>query len=225
MEANIYYNPKNQTLFVTSNFDEIQRNMDLGIDPRIDYLKLSVSDIGKFIIKGIGFDKIDNQYFQSIKGILSTHRFEGVAFHHTNIDLSGINIDTDHIVIGDNCNLNLSSLSIKNLNEITFLSLKTFKGTIMDKIDSVKKITLWYTGAKSNTFLSIMPNLEVVEINHGSMISLDLLGNASIRILQLHYCRKLEKVLLNPRHNFEKVIIEGCKNLDLSNLGTNLIKL
>lgn len=224
MDANIYYIKNNHTLFITSTFAEIQRNMDLGINPQLEYLKIEISDVANYIIKAIGFDKVDDLYFQSIKDIFANNRYEGVAFHNCAINLTGICIDTEHLVVGDSCKINFTKENFKNLKEITFLSMKSYKGRIIYNISYVKKITAWYVGLKSELVLSLMPNLEELVINHGSMTTLDLLANPKLRVVGLHYCRKLEKVVINSEQKIEKVVVENCKNLDINNLGPNIFK-
>ncbi|MGD1319266.1 hypothetical protein [Chryseobacterium sp. 2R14A] len=221
MDTNIYYIPKHQGILITSNFAEIQRRMDIGMNPKIEFIKISVLDIGKYKIKSFGFEKVNNDYFQSIKEIFSKYHFEAVAFHETTADLSDVILDTEHLIIGDKSKINLSEKNFKNLKEITFLSLKTFKGKILDKFEKVEKLILWYENQKSNIILENFPNLKEFYIYNGSIVELNLTENQSIERLQLHRCTKLEKVVLPPKIQLKKVIIEACNKLDTSNLPAN----
>lgn len=218
MENNIYYNPENNGVFVTSNYAEIQKRMDLGIDPKVAYRKISVSDFDSFTIKSIGFDGVDNLYFQGIKDIFANHEFEAVAFHASVADLSDVVLNVKHLVVGDNSKINIAEESFRNLEEITFLSVKTFKGKILDKIGSVTKLILWYENSKTNAILSMFPNLKELYIYNGSLIQLDLTANALLERLQLHRCLKLEKVNVPFDNHLQKVIVESCNKLDRSNL-------
>lgn len=218
MATNIYYLPKEQSIFITSGFAEIQRRMDIGMYPITEYIQTSILDLNQYVIKGIGFDKVDNDYFQTIKEIFSKYHFETVAFHETTADLSDIVLDVDHLIVGDKSKINLSEKNFKNLEEITFLSVKTFKGKILDKFESVKKLILWYENKKSNNILESFPNLKEFYIYNGSIVELDLSENPHIERLQLHRCIKLEKVILPTNIHLKKVIVEACNKLDTSNL-------
>lgn len=50
------------------------------------------------------------------------------------------------------------------------------------------------------------------------ILELDLRNNKDIERLDIHLCSKLEHILLVENHNLKKVLIENCKNLDVSNL-------
>lgn len=100
--------------------------------------------------------------------------------------------------------------NFENLKEITFLSVKTFKGKILDTLGSVEKLILWYENKKSNSILAMLHNIKEFYIYNGSLIELDLTGNPRLERLQLHRCLKLEKVVLNPSARLRNVIIESC---------------
>jgi len=218
MATNIYYIPKHQGILITSNFEEIQRRMDIGMNPKIEFIKISISDLDKYKIKGFGFEKIDNDYFKSIKEIFSKYHFEAIAFHETTADLSDVILDTEHLIVGDKSKINLSEKNFKNLKEITFLSVKTFKAKILDKFEKLEKLTLWYENKKSNDILEKFPNLKEFYIYNGSIVELDLTENPRVERLQLHLCIKLEKVILPPAMHLKKIIVESCNKLDTSNL-------
>lgn len=218
MATNIYYDPKNPGLLITSNFAEIKKWMDVGVNPMIDYKEISISEINNYKIKDIGFDKVDNDYFQSIKEIFSKYHFETVAFHETTADLSDIVLDVEHLIMGDKSKINLSEKNFKNLKEITFLSVKTFKGKILDKFKNVEKLILWYENKKANDILEHFPNLKEFYIYNGSIVELNLSKNPHIERLQLHLCIKMEKVILPTDIHLKKVIVEACNKLDTSNL-------
>lgn len=218
MDTNIYYIPDHQGILITSNFEEIQKRMDIGMDPVIDYIKISIGDISQYKIKGFGFDKIDNNYFQSIKEEISQYKFEAIAFHETTVDLSDVVLDVEHLIMGNNSKINLSSRNFKNLREITFLSVKTFKGKILDKFEDVKKLILWYENRKSNDVLEKFPNLKEFWINNGSIVELNITPNPFLEILELHRCLKLERVIIPPIVHLNRVIVVACNKLDTSNL-------
>jgi len=218
MATNIYYIPKEQSIFITSNFAEIQRRMDIGMYPITEYIQTSILDLNQYLIRGIGFDKIENVYFQSIKEIFSKYHFEAIAFHETTADLSDLVLNVEHLIIGDKSKINLSEKNFKNLKEITFLSVKTFKGKILGKFGNVKKLILWYENKKSNDLLEHFPNLKEFYIYNGAILKLTLTASPYIERLQLHRCIKLEKVILPPEMHLKKVIVEACSKLDTSNL-------
>lgn len=218
MDTNIYYTPEDKGVTITNNFAEIQKMMDLGINPKVEYIPITISDFSKYEIRGLGFEKVDNKYFQTIKSIFSELKLEVISFYESNIDLSDVLIDVQHLLIGDKSKVNLSDKNFKNLEEITFLSVKTFKGKISDKFENVKKLTLWYENQKSNIILEQFPNLEEFYIYNGSIVELNLTESPLIERLQLHRCLKMEKVILPPTIHLKKVIVEACNKLDTSNL-------
>ncbi len=222
MDTKIYYIPSSQGILITSDFAEIQNRMDIGMDPIIEYKQIELSDLKQYIIRAIGFQKVSAEYFEGIKEIISKFKFEAIAFHETTIDLSDVILDVEHLIIGDKSKINLSSKNFKNLKEITFLSVKTFKGKLLDTFDTVKKLILWYENKKSNEILLHFNHLKEFYIYNGSIPELDLTHNVEIERLQLHRCLKLEKVLLKPGHNLDYVIVEASNKLDISNLGDNV---
>lgn len=221
MATNIYYIPKDKGILITSDFADIQKRMDIGMDPITEYIQISISDFDKYIVKGFGFDKVDNDYFQSIKQEISKYHFEAIAFHESTIDLFDVVLDVKHLIVGDKSKINLSSNNFKNLKEITFLSVKTFKGKILDKFKNVEKLILWYENQKSNIILENFPNLKEFYIYNGSIVQLDLTENPLVERLQLHRALKMEKVLLPPTIHLKRVIVEACNKLDTSNLPIN----
>lgn len=218
MDSKIYYIPEFQGILITSDFAERQKRMDIGMDPKIDYIEIFISDINAYTFKSIGFDKVKNTCFQNVKHIFSKYKFEVISFHDTIADLSDVQIDAHHLIIGQKSKLNLSEKNFKSLNEITFLSLKTFKGKIIDKFEKVEKLTLWYENQKSNVILENFPNLTELYIYNSSATELDLTKNSLIEKLNLHRALKMEKVILPPMIHLKKVIIEACNKLDTSNL-------
>jgi hypothetical protein len=222
MDTNIYYNADSRGAIATSNFEEIQKRMDLGIDPKVDYKKISFSDFDKLKINDLGFEKIANEYFQQFATIFSKHEFETVSFHDSVIELSEGTLRAKQLIIGDNSKINLSVKNFANLEEITFLSLKTFKGKILDYIPSVKKMVIWYENNKANSILSKFSNLVELWINNGNLTELVLTENSALKTLHLNRCAKLEVVKLKTNQLLETVVVEGSKKLDTSNLGTNV---
>lgn len=218
MDTNIYYIPTLQGILVTSNFAEIQKRMDVGMDPKVEYKKILISELNNYNFKSIGFDKVKNDYFQSIKQIFSEYKFETISFYETFIDLSDLVINVQHLIIGDKSKINISEKNFSNLNEITFLSVKTFKGKILDKFEKVDKLILWYENQKSNIILESFPNLKEFYIYNGSTVKLNLINNPLIERLQLHRCIKMEKVILLTEIHLKKVIVEASTLLDTSNL-------
>ncbi|MEA1849675.1 hypothetical protein U9K52_12190 [Chryseobacterium sp. MHB01] len=218
MATNIYYIPKDRGILITSDFADIQKRMDIGMDPIKEYLQISISDFDKYSIRSFGFDKVDNNYFQNIKDEIIKYKFETIAFHESTIDLSNVIFDAKHLIVGDKSKINLSSNNFKNLKEITFLSVKTFKGKILDKFKKVEKLILWYENQKSNIILENFPNLKEFYIYNGSIVQLDLTENSLIERLQLHRALKLEKVILPQKVHLKRVVVEACNKLDTSNL-------
>ncbi|MBT2621908.1 hypothetical protein [Chryseobacterium sp. ISL-6] len=217
MDTNIYYIPEHKAVSITSNFAEEKKWMDLGVNPKIEYIPMTISDFSKYGIKGIGFTKVDNNYFQTIKGIFSDFNFNSVAFHNSTVDLSNVTIDVRELFIGDKSKIDISAKNFKNLKEVTFLSVKTFKGKVLSPLDSVEKAVLW-DSTKASTLPEMFPNLKELTINKGGLTELDLINNKNLERLDIRLCSKLERILLPDNHKLNYVFIENCKNLDVSNL-------
>jgi hypothetical protein len=217
MDTDIYYIPKYEGITITSNFAEIQKHMDIGMEPKIEYIPITTSDFSKYKIKGLGFDHVENDYFQSIKEIFSKYKFEAISFHGTKVDISDAILDVQHLLIGDKSKVNLSAENFTNLKEITFLDVKTFKGKVVNALNTVNKAVLW-SGTKESSIPEMLPNLKELTINKGSLTELDLRSNKHLERLDVHLCSKLERILLPDNHKLNYVFIENCKILDVSNL-------
>jgi hypothetical protein len=68
----------------------------------------------------------------------------------------------------------------------------------------------------------MFPNITELIVNKGNLTDLDLTKNENLEKLKIHYCSKLERILLPENHKLKEVVIENCKNLDLSNLPTEV---
>lgn len=217
MDTKLYYDIKNQGLLIISDFEEKQKLMDLGVDPKIEYKKINASEIINYKIKNVGFDRIQNELFQFIKDIFLGLKLKTVVFHESSVDLSDTIIDVQHLLIGEKSKIEISSKNFKYLEEITFLSLKSFKGKVLDKFDAVKKAVLW-DSTKIFTLPEMFPNLKELTINKGSLTELDLSNHEDLEKLDVHYCSKLERILVSNNHRLNDIFIENCKNLDITNL-------
>lgn len=217
MDTNIYYDIEGQGLLVTSNFSEEKKWMDLGVNPKVEYKQIAISEVDNYKVIDVGFIKIENDFFQTMNEIFSKLQLQAVAFHESSIDLADIIIDVQHLLIGEKSKIDISTKNFRNLEEVTFLSIKSFKGKILDQFDTVKKAVLW-DSTKTSSFPEIFPNLIELTINKGGLTELDLRNNKDIEKLDVHYCTKLEKILLPDDHKLNDVFIENCKNLDISNL-------
>lgn len=222
MNNYIYYNPIEQGLLIKSNFEELQKRMEIGLSPKINYQKIDFSRINSIDIRYVVFDNIIGKDFLQFQELFARKYLESVAFHETIANLSGIKIKAKHLVVGEKSKIDLSSEFFQDVKEITFLSVKTFKGKMKDKFDSVEKVILWYENNKANEIISHFPNLRYFQINNGSLDQLDLSNNTMLESLQLHLCTKLEKVKIAKGHELKEVLVERCKKLDLSNLGNNV---
>ena len=191
--------------------------MDAGIDPKIELIELHISDLDKYSFDGIGFKKVENDYFQKIKPIFSKYKFDIVSFYELDLDFSEIIIDAQHLIIGDKCKLNLSDENFKDLEEVTFISVKDFKGKVLNELSTVKKAVLW-DSTQNSLLHKMLPNLTELTVNKGSLTELDLRNHKYLEKLDIHYCPKLERVLLYKDDKLRDVMIENCKKLDISNL-------
>lgn len=149
---------------------------------------------------------------------------ESISFRNCIIDYKMLpRFDSlKYLIVGDSVKMDLLSNHFPNLIDISFLSLKTFKGRLLDKCQTLKKVVIWHENKKLNEMLPMFPNLQHLVINHGSLVELDVSTNKKIETLGLHHCRKLEKVVLIPSIVLKEVVIENCKLLDQSNLGDNV---
>ncbi|WP_343657916.1 hypothetical protein [Chryseobacterium sp.] len=217
MDTNIYYDIEGHGLLVTSNFAEEKKWMDLGVNPKIEYRKIEISEVDNYKVVDVAFTKVEDDYFQKMKEVFSKLKLEAVAFNDSTVDLSEVIIDVQHLLIGERSKVNISANNFKNLEEVTFLSIKSFKGKILDQFDTVKKAVLW-DSTKTSSFPEMFPNVIELTVNKGGLTELDLRNNTNLEKLDVHYCTKLEKILLPNPHKLNDVFIENCKNLDISNL-------
>ncbi|MFH6951462.1 hypothetical protein ACHRV6_23450 [Flavobacterium sp. FlaQc-51] len=109
--------------------------------------------------------------------------------------------------------VNLLERNFIGLDEITFLSVKTFKGKILESFIDVKKMILWYESSKSNNILKLFPNLIELQIYNGNLVNLFLTENQKLKKLQLHNLPKLE--IVKKPDGLEELIVERCKMLKL----------
>lgn len=223
MKSNIYYNIKDQGLLVTSNFSEEKKWMDLGVNPKIEYKQITIAEIGNYKVVDIGFSKIEDDYFQKMKGVFSKLKLQAIAFHESSVDLSDVIIDVQHLLIGERSKVDISTKNFKNLDEITFLSVKSFKGKISDHFVTVRKAVLW-DSTKTSSLHKMFPNLIELTINKGALIELDLRNNKNLEKLDIHLCSKLEHIHLPDNYKLNDVFIENCKNLDVTNLPSSITR-
>lgn len=47
MDYKIYYIPEHKTVSITSNFAEIKKWMDLGINPKVEYIPITISELSQ----------------------------------------------------------------------------------------------------------------------------------------------------------------------------------
>lgn len=221
MDSKIYYIPEHKTVSITSNYSEIKKWMDLGIHPKVEYIPITISELSQYEINSVGFDKIDNNYFQTIKELFSKLNLTSVAFHESTLDLSDVIIAAQELFIGEKSKINILAKNFENLKEVTFLSVKTFKGKVLDTFESVKKLTVW-DNTKTSTLPEMFPNITELIVNKRSLTELDLTKNKNLEKLEIHYCSKLEQILLPENHKLKEVVIENCKNLDVTNLPTKI---
>jgi len=215
MDIKIYYIPEHQGISITSNFAEIKRMMDIGVNPKVEYKEISKSDFHMYPIKGISFEMVDNDYFQNVTDIFLGRRFEYLSFYNSVIDFSDVLLNVKHLVIGQKCKVDLCANNFKDLEEITFLELKSFKGKIMSEFNSVKKIVLWFESKKANGILTKFPSLKRLDIFNGSETKLDLRTNKDLESLKLGNLSKLEEILFDPATIITTAAIENCKKLNL----------
>jgi hypothetical protein len=213
-DFNIYYNVNKKGLIVTNNFEEIQKKMDLGIFPKSTYIKVEIQDLFKFDFKTISLNNINSFDFEAFKSIFSKYSFQIISIHNSIIDLEDVEINTRHLIIGDKVKVNLLERNFKGLDEITFLSVKTFKGMFFEPFMNVKKLILWYENSKSNDILKLFPNIIEFQIYNGSLVDLFLTENRKLKKLQLHNLPKLQKIGIKP-DELEELIVERCKKLIL----------
>lgn len=175
-----------------------------------------ISNSIKQKIKSLG---IGVEVTSSMFKLKSMSDIESISFHNCTIDykLFPVFDNVKYLTIGDSMKMDLSFSHFPNLVDVTFLSVKTFKGKILDEFESVKKLILWYENKKSNDILEKFPKLKEFWINNGSVVELDITQNSYLEILELHRCIKLEKVIVPARNSLKKVIVEASNKLDDSN--------
>lgn len=220
MDTNIYYTPENKGVIVTSNFAEIKKLMDLGVNPKVDYIQITATDFSKYDIRTISFDRVDNNFFKTIVRNVSDLKLETISFLRSTVDLSDAVVDAKHLFLGEQSNIDLSPENFINLEELSFLSVKTFKGKLLNKLESIKKAVLW--DVTDSSLIEMLPNLNELTINKGIIQDLDIRQNIKLERLDVHYCSKLLQILLPNNSSLSWILIENCKKLDTSNLPSSI---
>jgi len=212
MNFSIYFNTDEKDLLVTSNFEEFQKRMDLGIFPKSTYIQTDIDGLSKLDFQIITLYNVKTLDFQYFKNIFLEYSFQIVAIHNSTLDFEDMIIITKHLVIGEKVKVNLLERNFSGLCEITFLSVKTFKGIIQEPFINVKKLILWYENSRSNDILKHFPNLIEFQSFNGSTVDLSLSENRKLKILHLHNFPKLESIDIKP-DDLEELIVYGCKKL------------
>lgn len=212
MDSKIYTD-KDNGLLITTRIEKWERDIQLGISPDFKFQLIDISDIdNRPSIEGIAYDVIPNEDFILLNSILGLKHVEGLAIHESIIIDSAI-ISCTHFVLGEKVKFELRNERLNSVERITFLSLKTFKGKIIDDLIGVKHLVVW-EDKKSimNDLLKRFPNLESLYLVRTSLESLDFSANPNLINLELHDCRKLKDLKFDGNIP-ENIVVEMCPNL------------
>jgi hypothetical protein len=214
MNAKIYIT-KNNELFITSRIEEWERKIQLKIFPDLKFKLVDISENNKLrSVTGITYDMVSYEDFVIVNNIIESYSPQELAIYESNIITSPV-IFCSHLLLGDMINFELRHERLKNVERISFLSLKSFKGKIINNLIDVKHLVVW-EDKKSimNDILKRFPNLESLYLVRTSLEFLDLSVNKSLLRLELHDCRKLNKLEFGENIP-ENIVIELCPNLIL----------
>jgi hypothetical protein len=122
------------------------------------------------------------------------------------------------LLIGDNVKMDLDYSKFPQLEHLSMLSYKTFKGKIENKTDYLHELVVWYYNPKSKNLADMLSeniSIKRLEVNHTNIESLEGIEQLeNIEELSIAYGKNLEKIdSLLSRNKFRKVLFQNCKRL------------
>jgi len=213
MDTKIYLD-KSGGLLITTRFSEWENNMRLGIFPQQHFLLIDTFALksNHIILKSVSFDKVPLKDFVTINNYLKYIEFDEVAIHECNL----INVqlpNCKHLILGIKVKLNLSNEILLSIQKITFLSLKTFRGKILNDLNNIKDLIVWDDIGFINELLKKIPYIEILQLFKTNLETLDISLNHHLCLLELYNSKKLKRLEFTKDNMPNKISFEMCPNL------------
>lgn len=212
-----YYKTQNENnsvgLFITSRTEYWLERVRLSIHPPLgEEINCLFDDIQNVSII-LGFDKIDSDIFNSvITEISKKNVITDLGIHNSVIN---VNLDStllvDKLYIGESTTMDLDSAQI-DAKEITFLSLKTFKGFFLSKFPNVQSLTIWEDKNRINELLEVFFNIKELILTSSNVEILDFKLVMRLNNVDLRYCNKLTSIEVGAKHKIQRLIVQKSKN-------------
>lgn len=225
MDAKTYINDQNDIL-ITTRIDYWLEKIKLGIFPKQNYLLIDEKDVlnNKNIVN-ISFDKIvsveDINYFLEL--FKSNSDKQVIAFHECK-SKEITKYYSKHLVLGEKCFLPINVENTEIVEEITFLSLKTFKGKISSLIYNVKTLNVWNDKGKLNEIVLAFTDLRVLKIYNSDVQILDLTQFLNLVSVEIYNCKKLEIINFSENNTANVTLENSPKAKILGNVSKVLIQ-
>jgi len=201
------------TLFVTGRYEFWLNKVKLNISPPLGTEIFSLEDEIEADSINLGFDFIEAKDFEDVlRKMMNKRTINDMGIHDCNLNIkSDFCLTLNHLYIGNNVNINMTLWNII-VNEVTFLSLKTFKGCFPPSIPSVRELTIWDDKNGVNEYLKVFSNISKLSLTNSNIEVLDLKLVLKLKEAHLAYCRKLKNVEVNEKNEIVKIIVKHCKN-------------
>lgn len=224
MDAKIYINDQSDIL-ITTRIDYWIEKIKLGIFPEQNYLLIDEEDVlnNKNLVN-ISFDKIvttNINYFLELFKNNSDNQV--IAFHECKS--KEINrYYAKHLVVGEKCILPINVENSETVEEITFLSLKTFKGKVTSLIYNVKTLNVWNDKGKLNEIVLAFIDLRVLKIYNSDVQILDLTQFLNLVSVEIYNCKKLEIINFSENNTANVLLENSPRTTILGNVSEVLIQ-
>jgi len=215
MKIKYYLNTNEEgctTLSVTSRSEYWLNEVELNTSPS---LGTEIFDLEKDINNdsiSIGFDGVEANIFRYVIEHINIQRsIKILAIHNSDIEIDlTLSLNLDHLIIGLNNNINMSKWNI-NAREITFYSLKTFKGILPNSFSIVEKLTVWDDKNRINDLLKLFVLITELKITNSNIEELDLKSLKQLKMAHLAHLNKLVNIEIPSPNKLERIIVEKCK--------------
>lgn len=213
------YTDKFNGLLITSRFEDWEKKIKLGIFPDFEYAQTDILNLKNNIqiIDSVAFDKVSSDDFNLVNSILKQKRIGAIAIHESDISNSP-KLFCQHLIIGEKVTIDLKNEMLNAVEGITFLSLKTYKGKVIDDLTNIKNLTVWHDKGYANSLFKKTPALESLQLYDTSVEALDLSLNPYLNSAGFYVSKNLQKVYFSKEKLPENIGYEACPNLDLERL-------
>lgn len=212
MDSKFFISNQNEIL-VTTRISYWQDRIRLGTFPEQNYHELQIKDITNLSnIDTVAFDKIGSKELDFCLNLFRDFSInETISIYES----SSKNISTfacKHLIIGDKNNLPFNPENLKLVTKISFLSLKTLKGSFDSPILNIEELIIWNDKSKVNEIISFFPNLRKIEVYNSNVEILDLENHSNVSKVEIYNCKRFHEIKSNFLNKID-VYIENLSDL------------